>query len=37
MQPNQMQLYQKQKTFSEFFLHFILNFKDFPKNDDPQS
>ena len=34
----QMQLYQKQKTFSELFLAFlksILNFKHSPKKDDP--
>ena len=39
-QPIQMQLYQKQKTFSEFFFAFlksILNFKHLPKNDDPHS
>ena len=39
-QPIQMQLYQKQKTFSEFFFAFlksILNFKHFPKKDDPHS
>ena len=36
----QMQLYQKQKTFSELFFAFlksILNFKQLPKNDDPHS
>ena len=36
----QMQLYQKQKTFSELFLAFlksILNFKHSPKKDDPHS
>ena len=35
-----MELYQKQKAFSEFFLAFlksILNFKYFPKKDDPHS
>ena len=35
-QPIQMQLYQEQKIFSEFFLAFlksILNFKHLPKND----
>ena len=40
MQPIQMQLSQKQKTFSEFFFAFlksILNFKHLPKNDDPHS
>ena len=39
-QPIQMQLYQKQKTFSPFFFEFlksILNFKYLPKNDDPHS
>ena len=39
-QPIQMQLSQKQKTFSEFFFAFlksILNFKHLPKNDDPHS
>ena len=39
-QPIQMQLSQKQKTFSEFFFAFlksILNFKHFPKKDDPYS
>ena len=39
-QPIQMQLYQKQKTFSEFFFAFlksILNFKHLPKKDDPRS
>ena len=39
MQPIQMQLSQKQKTFSEFFFAFlksILNFKYLPKKDDPQ-
>ena len=39
-QPIQMQLYQKQKTFSEFFFAFlksILNFKHLPKKDDPHS
>ena len=39
-QPIQMQLSQKQKTFSEFFFAFlksILNFKHFPKKDDPHS
>ena len=33
-QPSQMQIYQKQKTFSEFFFSFlksILNFKHLPK------
>ena len=36
----QMQLSQKQKTFSPFlfpFLKSILNFKHLPKNDDPHS
>ena len=35
-----MQLFEKQKTFSDFFfavLKPILNFKDFPKKDDPRS
>ena len=39
-EPIQMQLSQKQKTFSEFFFAFlksILNFKHLPKNDDPHS
>ena len=39
-QPIQIQLSQKQKTFSEFFFAFlksILNFKHLPKNDDPHS
>ena len=39
-QPIQMQLSQKQKTFSEFFFAFlksILNFKHLPKKDDPHS
>ena len=39
-QPIQMQLSEKQKTFSEFFFAFlksILNFKHFPKKDDPCS
>ena len=37
-QPIQIQLSQKQKTFSEFFFAFsksILNFKHLPKKDDP--
>ena len=37
-EPIQMQLSQKQKTFSEFFFAFlksILNFKHLPKKDDP--
>ena len=36
----EMQLSQKQKTFCEFFfsvLKSILNFKHFPKKDDPRS
>ena len=36
----QMQLSQKQKTFSEFsfaFSNFILNLKHLPKKDDPHS
>ena len=39
-QPIQMQLSQKQKTFSEFFFAFlksILNFKHLPKKHDPHS
>ena len=39
-QPIPMQLSEKQKTFSEFFfavLKSILNFKHFPKKDDPRS
>ena len=35
-----MQLFKKQKTFSEFFFAFlksILNFEYFPKKDDPYS
>ena len=39
-QPNQIQLSQKQKTLSEFFFAIsksILNFKHFPKEDDPHS
>ena len=39
-QPIQMQLSEKQKTFSEFFFAFlksILNFKHLPKKDDPHS
>ena len=39
-QPIQMQLSQKQKTFSQFFFAFlkpILNFKHFPRKDDPHS
>ena len=39
-QPIQMQLSQKQKTFSEFFFAFlksILNFKRLQKKDDPHS
>ena len=36
----QMQLSQKRKTFSEFFIAFsksLLNFKHLPKKDDPHS
>ena len=36
----QIQLYEKQKTFSEFFFKFlkcILNFKHSPKKDDPRT
>ena len=39
-QPIQMQLSEKQKTFSQFFFAFlksILNFKHLPKKDDPRS
>ena len=39
-QPIQIQLSQKQKIFSELFFAFlksILNFKHFPKKDDPHS
>ena len=39
-QPIQMQLSQKQKTFSEFFFAFLkstLNFKHLPNKDDPHS
>ena len=39
-QPIQIQLSQKQKTFSELFLKFlkcILNFKHLAKEDDPHS
>ena len=39
-QPIMMQLYQKQKTFSEFlfaFLKSIFNFKHWQKKDDPPS
>ena len=39
-EPIQMQLSQKQKTFSEFFFAFlksILNFKHLAKKDDPRS
>ena len=39
-QPIQIQLSQKQKTFSEFFLKFlksIINFKQLGKEDDPHS
>ena len=39
-QPIQMQLSPKKKTFSDFFFPFlksILNFKQFPKKDDPHS
>ena len=41
MQPIRIQLYQKQKAFSEFiffsFLKPILNFKYLPKKEDPHS
>ena len=39
-QPIQMQLSEKQKTFSEFcfsFLKSLLNFKHWTKKDDPRS
>ena len=39
-QPIQIQLSEKQKTFSEFFFAIsksILNFKHLPKKDDPHS
>ena len=39
-QPIQIQLSQKQKTFSQFFFAFlksILNYKHLPKKDDPHS
>ena len=39
-QPIQMQLTEKQKTFSQFsfpFLKSLLSFKYFPKKDDPRS
>ena len=39
-QPIQIQLSQKQKTFSEFYFAFlksILNFKHLPTKDDPHS
>ena len=39
-QPIQMQLSQKQKTFSQFFFAFLkstLNFKHLPNKDDPHS
>ena len=39
-QPIQMQLSQKQKTFSQFFCAFLkssLNFEDFQKKDDSHS
>ena len=39
-QPNQMQLSEKQKTFSEFCFSFsksLLNFKHWTKKDDPRS
>ena len=39
-QPIHMQLCEKQKNFSEFFvavLKSILNFKHFPKKEDPRS
>ena len=39
-QPIQIQLFQKQKTFSQFFFAFsksLLNFNHWPKKDDPHS
>ena len=39
-QPFQMELYEKQKTFTEFFFAFlksILNFKHLRKKDEPHS
>ena len=39
-QPSWIQLYQKQKTYSESFFAFsksILNFKHLPTKDDPHS
>ena len=39
-QPIQMQLFQKEKSFSEFFFAFLkckLNFIHLPKKDDPRS
>ena len=39
-QPIQMQLSEKEKTFSDFcfaFLECLLNFKHLPKKDDPRS
>ena len=39
-QPIQMELSEKEKTFSQFFFAFlksILNFKHLPKKDDPHS
>ena len=39
-QPVQIQLFQKQKIFSEFFIPFlqsIFNFQYLPKKDEPQS
>ena len=40
MQAIEMQLFQKQKSFSDIFFAFLkskLNFKHFPKKDDPHS
>ena len=39
-QPIQMELSEKEKTFSQFFFAFLksmLNFKHLPKKDDPRS
>ena len=39
-QPNQMQLSEKQETFSQFFFAFLkstLNFEHFPKKEKPHS
>ena len=39
-QPIEMQLFEKWKTFDQFFFEFlksVLNFKHFPKKDEPHS